>query len=209
MHESQSRFWENMIARSNPFWKNFYPEFTKTNPETFKDIDFDTWYRMVNLVKPSLIRVEADELTYCLHVILRFEIETDLMEDKISVDDLPSIWNEKMDEMLGITPSNDVEGVLQDMHWSGGSIGYFPTYAIGTVYSAQIYNQMAKENKNLESEIEQGEFGNILSWLDRNIHQYGRLMMADDIIKKCCGEGLNSKAFVDYLKDKYYNIYQL
>jgi len=209
LHESQSRFWENMIARSASFWKYFYPEFKKVKPEAFKDVDFDTWYRMVNLVKPSLIRVEADELTYCLHVILRFEIEADLMEDKISVNDLPGIWSEKMDEMLGVTPSNDVEGVLQDMHWSGGSIGYFPTYAIGTMYSAQIYNQIAKENKDLESEIENGEFGNILSWLDKNIHQYGRLMMADDIVKKCCGEGLNSKAFVDYLKDKYYEIYQL
>jgi len=209
LHESQSRFWENMIARSIPFWKNFYPEFKKTNSETFKNINFDTWYRMINLVKPSLIRVEADELTYCLHVILRFEIESDLIEDKISVKDLPVIWNDKMDKMFGIKPSNDVEGVLQDMHWSGGSFGYFPTYAIGTIYSAQIYNQMEKENRNLESEIENGEFENILSWLDKNIHQYGRLMMADDIIKKCCGEGLNSKVFVDYLKDKYYEIYQL
>ena len=209
LHESQSRFWENMIARSIPFWKNFYPEFKKANSEAFKDIDFGTWYRMINLVKPSLIRVEADELTYCLHVILRFEIESDLMEDKISVKDLPVIWNDKMDEMFGIKPSNNVEGVLQDMHWSGGSFGYFPTYAIGTIYSAQIYNQMEKENRNLESEIENGEFKNILSWLDKNIHQYGRLMMADDIIKTCCGEGLNSKVFVDYLKNKYYEIYQL
>ena len=209
MHESQSRFWENMIARSPAFWKYFYPEFKKANPNVFNNIDFDAWYRMVNLVKPSLIRVEADELTYCLHVILRFEIELDLMEDKISVGELPSIWNEKMTEMLGVTPSNDVEGVLQDMHWSGGSIGYFPTYAIGTIYSAQIYNQIVKENQNLESEIGNAEFGNILGWLDKNIHQHGRLLMADDLIKKCCGEGLNSEVFVDYLKDKYYNIYEL
>lgn len=209
IHESQSRFWENMVARSRPFWKYFYPKFQKTNPEVFKGLDFEEWYRMVNLVKPSFIRVEADELTYCLHVILRFEIEADMMDDKINVNELPSIWNEKMDEMLGIKPSNDVEGVLQDMHWSGGSIGYFPTYAIGSIYSAQIYNQIAKENKNLENEIENAEFKNILSWLDKNIHSYGRLLMADEIIKKCCGEGLNSKVFVDYLKDKYYKIYQI
>ena len=207
LHESQSRFWENMIARSIPFWKNFYPVFKKICPEEFKDIDFDTWHNMVNLVRPSLIRVEADELTYCLHVILRFEIETDLMQDKIEVRDLPNIWNEKMDEMLGIKPKNDVEGVLQDMHWSGGSIGYFPTYAIGTIYSAQIYNQIYKENKNLEGEIEKGEFKNILNWLRKNIHSYGRVMMADEIIKNCCGEGLNSKVFVDYLKDKYFDMY--
>ena len=209
LHESQSRFWENMIARSKNFWKKFYPEFKKTSPESFKNIDFDCWYRLVNQVKPSLIRVEADELTYCLHVILRFEIETDLMEDKISVDELPSVWNEKMDDMLGITPKNDVEGVLQDMHWSGGSIGYFPTYAIGSIYSAQIYNQIIKESDNFESEIEKAEFGNILSWLRKNIHEKGRVKMSDEIIKDCCGEGLNSEVFVDYLKDKYYGIYQV
>ncbi len=209
LHESQSRFWENMIARSSYFWKKFYPEFKKTSPDAFKDISFDTWFNLVNQVKPSLIRVEADELTYCLHVILRFEIETDFMEDKISVDDLPSVWNEKMDDMLGIVPKNDSEGVLQDMHWSGGSIGYFPTYAIGSIYSAQLYNQIKKENKNLESEIENGEFKNILGFLRKNIHEKGRVKMADEIIKDCCGEGLNSKVFVDYLKDKYYDIYHV
>ncbi len=207
LHESQSRFWENMIARSTFFWSNFYQDFKKTNPSFFKKIDFDYWYRMVNLVKPSFIRVEADELTYPLHVILRFEIETDMMQDKISVKELPQVWNEKMDEMLGIIPENDNDGILQDMHWSGGNIGYFPTYAIGTIYSAQIYNQICKENKNIESEIEEGNFKNILNWLRGNIHSKGRSMMADDIVKECCGEGLNSKVFVDYIKEKYYGIY--
>ncbi len=209
LHESQSRFWENMIARSREFWEYFYPEFKKVNLDAVKDIDFNTWYRMVNLVKPSFIRVEADELTYCLHVILRFEIETDMIENKIDVKDLPSVWNEKMDEMFGIKPSNDVEGVLQDMHWSGGSIGYFPTYAIGTIYSAQIFRKMLQDNKNLLSEIRNAEFENIIGWLRKNIHEYGRLMDADGIIKKACGEGLNSKIFVDYLKDKYFEIYQI
>ncbi len=209
IHESQSRFWENMIARSTYFWKIFYLEFKKANPDSFSDIDLNKWYRMVNRVKPSFIRVEADELTYPLHVILRFEIETDLMQGKIDVKDLPNVWNEKMDEMLGIIPGNDIEGVLQDMHWSGGNIGYFPTYAIGSIYSAQIYNQIKKENEKLESEIEKGEFENILSWLRENIHKKGRIMMADEIIKDCCGEGLNSKVFVDYLRDKYYDIYQV
>jgi len=207
LHESQSRFWENMICRRRDFWEYFYPVFKKIAPDQFKDISFEKWYNIVNQVRPSLIRVEADELTYCLHVILRFEIETDLMEDKIDVNDIPSIWNEKMDQMLGITPSNDVEGVLQDMHWSGGSIGYFPTYAIGTIYSAQIFKKISEENKNLDSEIRNAEFGNILSWLRKNIHQYGCMIDADDIIKKACGQGLNSNVFVDYLKDKYYNIY--
>ncbi|MCJ7570824.1 MAG: carboxypeptidase M32 [Candidatus Thermoplasmatota archaeon] len=209
LHESQSRFWENMIGRSKEFWKYFYPVFKKTAPAHFKDITFNSWYNIVNQVRPSLIRIEADELTYCLHVILRFEIEIGLMDEKISVNELSQIWNEKMDEMLGVVPKNDVEGVLQDMHWSGGGIGYFPTYAIGTIYSAQIFRKISQDNKNLLSEIRNAEFENILDWLRKNIHEYGCLMDADDIIKKACGQGLNSKVFVDYLKDKYYEIYQI
>ena len=207
LHESQSRFWENMIARNLSFWKYFYPIFQETTG--FRDADLDVWYKIVNQVKPSLIRVEADELTYCLHVILRFEIESDLMDEKITVADLPVIWNEKMDEMLGVAPQNDVEGVLQDMHWSGGSMGYFPTYAIGSIYSSQIFKKLCEINPNLYSEIEQGNFENILNWLRENIHKYGRMMTADEIIKNACGQGLNSKVFVDYLKDKYYTLYEV
>jgi len=207
LHESQSRFWENMIGRSREFWTYFYPEFKKLDNQ-FEKIDFETWYRNVNLVKPSLIRVEADELTYCLHVILRFELELDIMEDKIDVKDLPELWNEKMDDMLGIRPENDVEGLLQDMHWSGGSIGYFPTYAIGSIYSSQIFNKISKDNKNFKIEIENSEYESTVKWLDENIHKYGRMHTAEEIIKKCCGEGLNSKVFVNYLKDKYYSLYE-
>ncbi len=208
LHESQSRFWENMIARGKPFWKFFYPIFKETLDGQF-DQGFEEWYRLVNLVKPSLIRVEADELTYCLHVILRFEIEVDLIEDKIDVDELPDIWNEKIDEMLGVKPGNDVEGVLQDMHWSGGSFGYFPTYAIGTIYAAQLFKKLNEEKPDVTFEIEKGDFGNILSWLRRNVHSFGRLMTADEIIKNVCGEGLNSRVFVDYLKNKYYLLYDV
>lgn len=208
LHESQSRFWENMIARNKHFWSYFYPEFQKISPE-LTDIDLNVWYRCVNQVKPSFIRVEADELTYCLHVILRFEIEVGFMEDKISVSELPQVWDEKMQDMLGITPKNDKEGVLQDMHWSGGSIGYFPTYAIGTIYASQLFKQLSQENSSLTEEIDQGNFNNILNWLKEHIHKYGRLMTADEIIKKTCGEGLNSKIFVSYLKDKYYPLYEV
>jgi carboxypeptidase Taq len=209
LHESKSRFWENMIGRNKEFWKFFYPVFKKTAIENFKKIDFDNWYNIVNQVRPSLIRVEADELTYCLHVILRFEIETNLIDEKISINELREIWNEKMDEMLGVVPDNDVEGLLQDMHWSTGSIGYFPTYAIGSIYSSQIFKKMSQDNENLFFEIRNADFNNILDWLRKNIHEYGCLMDADDIIKKACGQGLNSKIFVDYLKNKYYNIYQI
>ena len=209
LHESQSRFWENMIARSKSFWKFFYPLFQKESSYLQKNVSFEDWYRIVNQVKPSLIRVEADELTYCLHVILRFELELGLMEDKISVKSLPQLWNEKMDEMLGIVPKNDVEGVLQDMHWSGGSIGYFPTYAIGSIYSSQIFKKITEKNDKINHEIEKGDFTDCIEWLRKNIHNFGRMFTADEIIKKSCGQSLNSKVFVDYLKDKYYTLYEL
>lgn len=209
LHESQSRFWENMIARGKPFWNYFYPVFKEISPSQFKDLDGETWYRYVNQVRPSLIRVDADELTYCLHVILRFELENALMEDKIKVSELPELWNEKMNEMLGVKPTTDKEGVLQDMHWSGGDFGYFPTYAIGTIYSAQLFKKLSEDNPRINEEIEKGEFGNILTWLGEHVHKYGRLLAADEIIKNCCGDGLNSKVYVSYLKDKYYNLYGL
>jgi len=209
LQESQSRFWENMIARSKSFWKYFYPIFKKISPKEFKGTDRRTWYMYVNQVKPSVIRIEADELTYCLHIILRFEIENELMEDKIKVDELPGIWNEKMEEMLGITPKSDKDGVLQDMHWSGGSFGYFPTYSIGTVYASQLFKKLCDEKENIFSEIEKGDFSNILCWLREHVHEYGRRMTADEIIKKACGEGLNSKVFVDYLKSKYLELYEV
>lgn len=207
LHESQSRFWENMIAKSKSFWKYFYPKFVNTAPDQFENTGFDDWYKLVNRVEPSLIRVEADELTYCLHVILRFEIELGLMDESISISELPQVWNQKMDDMLGVTPSNDVEGVLQDMHWSGGAIGYFPTYAIGSIYSSQLFNTLTCEKAKIYEDIEKAEFSDILSWLREKVHVHGRKYMADDIIKKVCGEGLNSKVYVDYLKDKYFELY--
>jgi carboxypeptidase Taq len=207
LHESQSRFWENMIARSEPFWQYYYEEFKKQAGSQMNNVSFEKWYRHVNTVKPSFIRVEADELTYCLHVILRFEIEADLMEEKLNVSELPQVWNEKMNESLGITPPTDKEGVLQDMHWSGGAIGYFPTYAIGTIYSAQLFNQLEKDHPETIDEIQKGEFNNILSWLRTNIHQYGRMMTAEEIMKKTCGQGLNAEEYTNYLSEKYLSMY--
>jgi len=209
LHESQSRFWENMIARGKYFWSYFYPIFKEKKPNQFKNVDFDSWFQYINQVKPSLIRVEADELTYCLHVILRFEIEYELIDGGLSINELPSIWNEKMEQYLGVKPNNDAEGILQDMHWSGGDFGYFPTYAIGSIYSAQLYNQLIIENPQIVNEIKNGDFTKVLSWLRQHVHKYGRLMNADDIIKKACGEGLNSKVFVEYLKQKYYTLYKV
>ncbi|MCX6664804.1 MAG: carboxypeptidase M32 [Euryarchaeota archaeon] len=209
LHESQSRFWENMIGRSEPFWSYFYPVFKKTYPDELRLMDPITWYRFINQVKPSLIRVEADELTYCLHVILRFELELLLIEGKVTVTELPSVWNQKMNEYLSVVPQTDQEGVLQDMHWSGGDFGYFPTYAIGTIYAAQLYYQLTKEHPKITNEIGWGEFSTTLQWLRTHIHCHGRTLTADEIIKNTCGEGLNANVFVTYLKDKYYQLYDL
>jgi carboxypeptidase Taq len=209
LHESQSRFWENMIARSTPFWNYFFPVFQRIAPDTCKGIDAETWYRAINQIRPSFIRVEADELTYCLHVILRFELELGLIEGSITVAELPDCWNQKMEELLRIRPPTDKEGVLQDMHWSGGEFGYFPTYAIGTIYAAQLFKQFMKQHPSVDEEIRQGSFASILQWLHDHVHRYGRLMTADEIIKKTCGEGLNSKVFVTYLKEKYYPLYEV
>jgi len=209
LHESQSRFWENMIGRSYYFWKYFYPVFQKSFSQQLDNINLDTWYFYINGVKPSTIRIEADELTYSLHVILRFEIELDLISGNIEVADLPAIWNEKMNELLGIIPSNDREGVLQDMHWSTGEFGYFPTYIIGTVYASQLFNTLSMKNPNVYGEIQNGNFKNIVRWLRECIHKYGRLMTADEIITQTCGEGLNPGIFVDYLKNKFFSIYEI
>jgi len=209
LHESQSRFWENMIARNRHFWNYFYPIFEKTESDQFIDMNLESWFKYVNQVKPSFIRVEADELTYGLHVILRFELEVSLFEGEITVGELPSLWNEKMNDMLSIAPPTDKEGVLQDMHWSCGSFGYFPTYVIGTIYASQLFKKLTQENPNTFDEIQQGHFPNILNWLRENVHKYGRLMTADEIIKNACGEGLSSKVFVDYLKEKYYPLYEV
>ncbi|MEM0466005.1 MAG: carboxypeptidase M32 [Candidatus Thermoplasmatota archaeon] len=209
LHESQSRFWENMIARNKHFWVFFYPVFQKIVPKKFTTIALDQWYRIINQVQPSLIRVEADELTYCLHIILRFELELMLITDEIKVAEVPDIWDQKMQNYLGVRPHNDVEGALQDMHWSGGSFGYFPTYAIGSIYAAQLFQTLLKHHPDTLQNIEQGDFASIITWLQNNIHQYGRLMTADDIIKKCCGEGLNSQRYISYLKDKYYILYNI
>lgn len=208
MHESQSRFWENMIARSKPFWTYFTPVFQQIAPDVCKDMTIERWYQAVNQVRPSLIRVEADELTYCLHVILRFELELDLLDGKVTVAELPGCWNQKMVDFLGVTPKNDKEGVLQDMHWSGGEFGYFPTYAIGTIYASQLFRQFSKEHPTVQENISHGDFSVISQWLSTHVYQYGSLLTADEIIKKTCGEGLNSKVFITYLKEKYYPLYE-
>ncbi|MFH1474067.1 MAG: carboxypeptidase M32 [Candidatus Aenigmatarchaeota archaeon] len=208
LSESQSRFWENMVARNILFWKYYFKFLKKKFKKQLKGVSLEQWYNHVNNVKPSLIRIEADEVTYCLHVIMRFEIETGLIEGSIKVKDLPKIWNKKMKEMLGVRPKNDRDGVLQDVHWCQGYFGYFPSYAIGTIYAAQLFDKLSKDHPEIKKQIQRGDLSFILQWLRKNVHSYGKTMGADDVIKKTCGEGLNIDVYIDYLTKKYLKIYK-
>jgi carboxypeptidase Taq len=207
LHESQSRFWENMIGKNKLFWNFFYPYIKKhTNAEGNKK-DLNILYNNINQVEPSPIRIESDELTYCLHIILRFYIELKLLSDEIHVDELPQLWNEKIYDLLRIKPKNNLEGILQDMHWSVGSFGYFPSYAIGSIYASQIFYKMQKDISTFDIDLEKGNFSNLHNWLKIKIYDFGRMKTADEIIKNACGQKLNSDIYIKYLEKKYYDIY--
>ncbi|PIS02697.1 MAG: carboxypeptidase [Chlamydiae bacterium CG10_big_fil_rev_8_21_14_0_10_42_34] len=207
IHESQSRLWETIIGRGLPFWTHFYPQMKKKLP-LLKNIPLDKFYRSLNKVQPSLIRVEADEVTYCLHVIVRFEIEKALIEGKLSVADLPEAWNAKMKEYLGVTPTNDAQGCLQDIHWSLGDFGYFPTYALGNLFAAHFFSAFSKQHPDWEKKVEQGELAFIRDWLKVNIHQWGRMYNSEELAKRVTGKALSEKAYCSYLKKKYAKIYK-
>ncbi|UCC19994.1 MAG: carboxypeptidase M32 [Promethearchaeota archaeon] len=206
-HESQSRMWENIVGRSKEFWTYWFPIFQEYFPENLRDYPMEEFYRSINVVQPSFIRVEADEVTYGLHIILRFELEKMMVEDNLQASELPGLWNEKMENLLGITPPNDAEGVLQDIHWSGASFGYFPTYALGNLYAAQIYNSALKINPSLPEDYKKGEFSNLLNYLKENVHQYGKIYQVTDLLKKITGEDLNPDYFIKYIEEKFYPIY--
>lgn len=207
IHESQSRMWENFIGRSLPFWKYFTKHLKSVFPENLAGVSEKELFRGVNRVNPSFIRVEADEVTYNLHVILRFRIEKELIEKNISVKDLPSVWNELSRDLLGITPDCNSNGVLQDVHWSMGALGYFPTYLLGNLYCAQFYRKMESETGSLDTFIEYGDFSVILNWLRKNIHSYGSLYSPGELVEKVTGESLNSDYFISYLNNKYKKVY--
>ncbi len=209
IHESQSRMWENLIGKSKNFWKYFYPKLQETFPIPFKKISLENFYQTINAVFPSPIRTEADEVTYNLHIILRFEIEKDLIEGKIETKDLPRIWKSKMKEYLGIENKDSASGVLQDVHWSEGLFGYFPTYTLGNLYASQFYATMKKEIPDINKKISSGDFQEIKEWLKKNIHIHGKFYTASSLTKKVTGEDLNSKYFIDYLKEKYTNLFGL
>ncbi|MDP8225669.1 MAG: carboxypeptidase M32 [Candidatus Lernaella stagnicola] len=209
VHESQSRFWENVIGRSLPFWKHFYPTLQEFYPEQLHDVSLEAVHRMMNIVKPSLIRVEADEVTYNLHIILRFEIEVDLVAGRISVNDLPEVWNRKMKDYLHIDVPRDADGVLQDIHWSLGALGYFPTYTIGNLYAAQLYKAIRADLADMDGLIERGDFAPILAWLREKIHTQGKRLPGDELIEWATGEPPSAQPLMDYLREKYSPIYGL
>lgn len=206
LHESQSRFWENMICKSKAFWQGYFKILNKHIQVPLSGSEF---YSRLNIVQPSYIRVSADEVTYPLHIILRYEIERDLISGKLKVDQAKGAWNKKFKEMFGITPKSDNEGILQDVHWSFGAFGYFPTYAIGTIYASQIHQAMTKELPNMQTHVQELSFKEITHWLKKKIHSKGKARLAEDIIKSACGEGLNPQVFVKYLRSKYAHIYDL
>jgi len=211
VHESQSRLWENIVGRSKEFWSYWYPIAQKYFPENLKDYPEYEFYRSINVVQPSFIRVEADEVTYGLHIILRFELEKELINngDNLSISELPNIWNSRMEDLLGITPPNDAKGVLQDVHWSSGAFGYFPTYTLGNLYASQIYEDIIKKQPNLPEEIKKGNYLNLLNYLRENVHKHGRIYRPLELIKRITGEALNPDYFIKYLENKFYPIYNL
>ncbi|MEM3597256.1 MAG: carboxypeptidase M32 [Candidatus Bathyarchaeia archaeon] len=208
-HESQSRFVENVVGRSREFWTYFFPKLKELTGTILFDVNLDNFVHAINEVKPSKIRVEADEVTYCLHIIIRFNIERDLFAEKLTVKELPDVWNQSYKDYLDLTIENDSEGVMQDTHWASGLFGYFPSYALGNVYSGQILAQMEKEIADWREQVSKGNFRLIKNWLVNNVHKYGNLYAPADLIKKITGTELNVKPYLQYLEEKYSKLYDL
>ena len=207
MHESQSRMWENLIGRSRPFWDYCFPHARKAFPDALGSETTDTFYKAINTVFPSLIRVDADEVTYNLHIMLRFELEQDIIAGKIRIQDLPEEWNDRMESWLGVRPSKDSDGVLQDIHWSLGAIGYFPTYALGNLMSTQLFNAAKKAIPDLDAKTSQGDFSALLDWLRTNVHQHGRRKTAGQILLDATGSELSSESWMHYAQSKFGELY--
>ena len=207
IHESQSRLWENLVGRSLTFWQWAYPDLQKTFPKQLKKVPLETFYAAINKVEPSLIRVEADEITYNLHIMVRFELELALLEGTLKVKDLPEAWNSKYQEYLGITPPNDAVGCMQDIHWSYGLIGYFPTYTLGNIMSVQLFEAAKKAHPKLELEMKNGKFETLLNWLRQNVHQHGSRYLPQELLKRATGSTLDSGPYIRYLNNKFRALY--
>lgn len=207
IHESQSRLWENCVGRGNRFWKYFYPKLQGYFPQQLADVTSQDFYKAMNKVEPSLIRTEADEITYHFHVLIRYEIEKALISGELEAKGLDAVWNEQYKKYLGVSSPDDKQGVLQDVHWSHGMFGYFPTYSLGSFYAAQFFRQASKEMNGLNAEIEQGQFGNLLHWLREKIHRHGQRYVSEELCRQITGEGLNFNYFLQYIQDKYAGVY--
>ncbi|HTE19320.1 MAG TPA: carboxypeptidase M32, partial [Armatimonadota bacterium] len=207
LHKSQSRLWENLVGRSRGFWQHYFPRLQETFPEQLRDTTLEQFYRAMNRVSPSCIRVEADEITYNLHILLRYELENDLLEGRLSVADAPEAWNEKMREFLGLTPPTHSDGILQDVHWSIGIMGYFPTYSLGNILSVQLYERAVADVPSIPGDTERGEFAPLLGWLRENVHRHGRKYLPADLVQRVTGSPLTSEPYVRYLKTKFGEIY--
>jgi len=209
IHESQSRMWENIVGRSLPFWEHFYPILQKTFPAQLGNVSLKKFYKAVNKVEPSLIRVEADEATYNMHIMLRLEIEIAMVEGAVKLKDLPALWNAKMQEYLGILPPNDAQGALQDIHWSFAGIGYFSTYSLGNIISAQLWERINKDIPDLAAQIRKGKFDSLLGWLRANIHVHGRKYDPQELVQKVTGSRIDPKPYLRYLETKFSDVYGL
>ena len=209
IHESQSRLWENNVGRSKNFWQYFYPALQKHFPEQFRNISTDQFYNAINQVQPSLIRTEADELTYHFHVYIRYQLEKKLLDGTLPTHDIPGYWNEHYKKFLNVDVPNDKKGCLQDVHWSHGSFGYFPTYSLGSFYAAQFFHAAHREISNFDIEIESGSTSSFLKWLRQNIHSKGRFFTSEELCKEVTGTALDVNCFMNYLLDKYVSIYNL
>lgn len=209
IHESQSRLWENVIGRSRAFWKGWFPRFKEFFPSQLEGVPFESFYRAVNMVRPALIRVEADELSYSLHIILRFELEQQLFNNTLTVNELPAAWNTAMKRRLGIEPAFDAEGVLQDVHWSMGAFGYFPSYALGNIYGLQFWERLTADLPDTDAALERRDYAAIHEWLREKIHHYGRRAEPSFLIRKICGGDLSAEPFLHYIEKKYTELYGL
>ncbi len=203
IHESQSRLWENLVGRSRSFWGLFYPRLQETYPERLAGVDLERFHAGIHAVEPGLIRIEADEVTYGMHVMLRFELEQDMVEGRLELRDLPQRWNEKMWDYLGVEVPDDGHGVLQDVHWSGGSIGYFSTYLIGTVASVQIWEAVTRDMPDLEEQVGRGEFTPLRDWLGEHIHTLGRKFSPQETLRRATGSTIAAQPYLDYLRKTY------
>jgi carboxypeptidase Taq len=202
LHESQSRTWENLVGRSRPFWRWFYPRLQQAFPGQLGSVEEEAFYRAVNKVQPSLIRIDADEVTYNLHIVVRFELEQELIDQRLAVADLPDAWNARMEDYLGVEVPDDARGVLQDMHWAAGAFGYFPTYALGNVMSVQIWERALEDLGDLDERFERGEFGELREWLREHLYRLGAKFTPQETIERVTGSRIDARPYVRYLREK-------